>query len=601
MDPVRALLSNYRRYLTNYESLLAYSLLGLVGGLASGLIVLIFELAIAELAVLWGVGGGGEDFESLPEWAWFALPAGGALLLGALYSLLQPEHRETGIVHVISSMHSRYGALPLRNAILQFLGGTFALASGQSGGREGPGVHLGGAVNSLLGQRLGLPNTSLRMLVACGTAGGIAAAFHTPLAGIIFAMEVIAAQYSVVGFIPVMLAAVSASAVSFILSGSEPLFNLPPVRLASLAEIPFILLLGFICGLAVAGFIRLLKVAGGLAHWPVAVRFGFAGAVTGALALGVPQILGIGYDSLQLVLQGEIALSLLLMIALCKLIATATSCGVGLPVGLIGPNLLIGACMGGALGIIGRAVGLELPSDPILYVIIGMGAAMGAALNAPLAAILAVIELTHTVSIGMPAMLAIVAACLTNTVMFRQQSAHQTVLRQLMRVVPEDPLNQLLHRTDVSSAMDSRVMRVPTHLEQEDLEPLLEFTPTWCLLEREGEDLYLVQGEDLLDWLKAKDSEAEPEPEPAQATDHEQEQVSDADSEEFVDLTQADIRRWSMAPVPLQATLRQAMDTMYAQTVEAACVYERGRSTGKRILHGVLTRESVEKFTLSRL
>ena len=440
-------------------------------------------------------------------------------------------------------------------------------------------MHLGGAVNSLLGQRLGLPNNSLRVLVACGTAGGIAAAFHTPLAGVIFAMEVIVAQYTVIGFIPIMLAAVSASAVSYILSGSEPLFNLPAVSLASLGEIPFILLLGLCCGLAVAAFILLLKTAGGMSHWPVAVRFAFAGSVTGLLALGVPQILGIGYDSLGLVLDGEIALSLLLMIALCKLIATATSCGMGLPVGLIGPSLLIGACIGGALYIILEMLGLDLASHPALYVIIGMGAAMGATLNAPLAAILAVIELTHTVSIGMPAMLAIIVASLTNTVLFNQRSAHQTVLRQLQRLVPEDPLNQLLDRSDVSSAMDSRVVRVPVLLQQQDLEPLLEFTPAWCLLNRDGDDLYLVQGKELLDWIKEQSiSEENP-----------------------TDLTAAGIRRWSIVPVPLQATLRQSLDAMRNQTVEAACVYERGRNTGKRILHGVLTRESIEKFALSRL
>ena len=119
---VRALLKKYRRYLTNYESLLAYSLLGLAGGIASGLVVLGFELAIGSVASLWGVGNGGEDFESLPMWAHFALPAGGALLLGGLYALLKPGDRETGIVHVISGMHSRYGALPFRNALedLQF-------------------------------------------------------------------------------------------------------------------------------------------------------------------------------------------------------------------------------------------------------------------------------------------------------------------------------------------------------------------------------------------------------------------------------------------------------------------------------------------------
>jgi H+/Cl- antiporter ClcA len=573
------LLNKYRRYLTNYESLLAYSLLGLVGGVASGLVVLGFELSIVELARLWGVGNGGEDFESLPRWAWFALPAGGALLLGGLYSLLKPQDREAGIVHVLSRMHANYGVLPPRNAVLQFIGGAFALATGQSGGREGPGVHLGGAINSLLGQRLGLPHNSLRVLIACGTAGGIAAAFHTPLAGVIFAMEVIVAEYTVVGFIPVMLAAVSASAVSLSLSGNEPLFALPAMRTASLGEIPMILLLGFCCGLAVAAFIRLIKLTGSVAHWPVMVRFTFAGCITGALALGVPQILGIGYDSLQLVVQGEVALSLLLMIAACKLVATATSSGLGLPVGLIGPNLLIGACLGGALGLISARLGLSLDSDPVLYVVIGMGAAMGAVLNAPLAAILAVIEMTHTVSIGLPAMLAIITATLTNTVMFRQRSAHQTVLRQMQRVVPDDPLNQLLHRTDVSSVMDNRVVPVPAALQPQDLEPLLEFKPTWCLLEREEEDLYLVQGGELLEWLG--------------------EQALDEGT--AIDLTQADIRRWTMTRVPLQASLRQAMDTLRAQTVEAAIVAERSKKTGKRILHGVLTRESIEKFTLARL
>jgi hypothetical protein len=212
-------------------------------------------------------------------------------------------------------------------------------------------------------------------------------------------------------------------------------------------------------------------------------------------------------------------------------------------------------------------------------VVIGMGAAMGAVLNAPLAAILAVIEMTHTVSIGLPAMLAIITATLTNTVMFRQRSAHQTVLRQMQRVVPDDPLNQLLHRTDVSSVMDNRVVPVPAALQPQDLEPLLEFKPTWCLLEREEEDLYLVQGGELLEWLG--------------------EQALDEGT--AIDLTQADIRRWTMTRVPLQASLRQAMDTLRAQTVEAAIVAERSKKTGKRILHGVLTRESIEKFTLARL
>jgi H+/Cl- antiporter ClcA len=540
-------------------------------------VVLAFEGSITQLASLWGVGAGGEDFESLPRWAAFALPAGGALVLGLIYSLLQPADRETGIVHVLSRMHSHYGALPGRNALAQFIGGAFALATGQSGGREGPGVHLGAAINSLLGQRMGLPNNSLRVLIACGTAGGIAAAFNTPLAGVIFAMEVIIAEYTVVGFIPVMLAAVSASAVNRTFSAGGAAFSIPVLQLNSLWEIPYIVLLGICCGIAVVAFIQVIKFATRLEHWPVMLRFAIAGIFTGTLALAVPQIMGIGYDTLNLALHGELALLTLLVIALCKLLATSLSVGMGMPLGIIGPNLLIGACLGGALGMAGTMFMPELASDPVIYIVIGMGAAMGAALNAPLAAILAVIELTHTISIGMPAMLAIVAACLTSTGAFRQRSIHQTVLRQLRRSVPDDPLNQLLHRTHVTSIMDTRIVKVPTTLEIEDREPLIEFTPTWCLVARGSEDLYLVQGKELLDWLQQSEAEG------------------------AVELTEADIRRWTLASVPMQASLRQAMDSISKQTVEAACIYERSPSSGKPILHGVVTRESIEKFTLAKL
>ncbi|MEH6587231.1 MAG: chloride channel protein [Halioglobus sp.] len=574
---MQKLIDHYRRLLTNYDSVLAYSLLGVIGGVASGLVILGFEQTIVYMAALWGVGNGGEDFESLPPLFRFALPAIGALLLGIGYHFLRSEDREVGIVHVLSRMHSHYGALPARNAVLQFIGGAFALASGQSGGREGPGVHLGGAVNSLLGQRLGLPNNSLRVLIACGTAGGIAAAFNTPLAGVIFAMEVIVAEYTVVGFIPVMLAAVSASAVSRTFAAGGAVFSIPSLELASLWEIPYIILLGFCCGLAVVAFVQISKHTARLSHQNVILRFTAAGLITGTLALFVPQIMGIGYDTLRLALHGEVALLALIIIAGAKIVATSITVGAGMPVGIIGPNLLIGACLGGAMGIIGNQFMPDLASDPTLYILIGMGSAMGAIMNAPLAAILAVLELTHSMSISMPAMLAIVAATLTSTGLFRQRSLHQTILQQLLRAVPNDPLNQLLHRTHVGSIMDSRVVRVPALLTLEDREPLLEFNPTWCLVGREGADLYLVQGEELLGWL-------------AQYTDTQE-----------VDITEADIRRWTITDVPMQASLRQAMDSIGKQTVEAVCVYERSRSASQPILHGVVTREGIEKFSLARL
>ncbi|MBN7799117.1 chloride channel protein [Parahaliea mediterranea] len=571
------LLNTYRRYLTNYHSVLAYAVLGVVGGVASGLTVLAFETAIAELARLWGVGGGGEAFEALPRWQLFALPTLGALALGLGFSLLKPENRETGIVHVISRMHSDYGVLPLRNALVQFIGGAFALATGQSGGREGPGVHLGGAINSLLGQHLGLPNNSLRVLIACGTAGGIAAAFNTPLAGVIFAMEVIVAEYTVAGFIPVMLSAVSASAIARNLGGGAVLFSIPAVELNSLWELPYIVLLGICCGVAVTAFIQLSRLSTRLSHWPVALRFTLAGALTGALALLVPQTLGIGYDTLNLALQGELLLPLLLAIAASKLLATGVSCGVGMPIGLIGPNLLIGACLGGVLGLVGQGYAPELASEITLYIALGMAACMGAVLNAPLAAILAVIELTQSASVAMPALLAIIAANLTNNGVFRQRAAHQTVLRQLRRVVPDDPLNQLLHRTDVTSNMEVSVIKIPIELERSSIPALINATPAWCLVTREGEDLFLLRGQELAQWLGQHVPEEGP-----------------------INLSEADLRRWSIAPVPVQATLRQAMDRLKERTAEAVCVYGRSAS-GNRVLQGIVTRESIERFSLANL
>lgn len=574
---VRTLINKYRQQLSHYDSLLAYSVLGLVGGVASGLVILAFELAISEVALLWQVSNRGDGFESLPIHMHFLLPTLGALILGVGFHFLRPEDRETGIVHVISRMHSHYGALPARNALVQFVAGAFALASGQSGGREGPGVHLGGAVNSLLGQRLGLPNNSLRVLIACGTAGGIAAAFNTPLAGVIFAMEVIIAEYTVIGFIPVILAAVSASAVSRTLGGGVAGFSVDALALNSLWEIPYVILLGVVCGMAVVAFIQISRGTARLGRFNVIVRFTLAGVLTGALALLVPEVLGVGYDTLELALEGRLTVLALVLIGSAKLVATAVSAGAGMPVGVIGPSLLIGACIGGSVGLLGTQFLPGLSSDPNLYIVLGMGAAMAAILNAPLAALLAVIELTHSIGIGMPAMLAIVASTLTCTGLFRQRSLHQTILRQMQRAVPDDPLNNLLHRTHAGTIMDSRVVRVPSTLEEPDLEPLLEFSPTWCLVTREGEDLYLVRGSDLMDWLNERGT-----PLPAEITD-------------------ADIRRWTTARLPVQASLRQALDAINRETAEVACVFERSRASGKDILHGVITRESIETFTLGRL
>ncbi|MEM1191006.1 MAG: chloride channel protein [Pseudomonadota bacterium] len=568
----------FRRSLSRYDAAVAYAVLGIVAGLLSGAVVIAFEHGIEQAALLWGVGERGDGFEALSLEMRILLPVVGALVLGLGFTLLRPEDREVGIVHVISRLHGSYGMLPWRNAVVQFVGGVLALATGQSGGREGPGVHLGAAINSLIGQLLQLPNNSLRILIACGSAGGIAAAFNTPLAGVIFAMEVVISEYSVAGFMPVMLAAISASVLSEQYGGGSEIFDLAGVQLQSVNQLPVILAVGIACGIAAGLFIRMSTVAARLATWPLLLRFGFAGLVVAALGSVLPETLGMGYDTLDSILFAEQNATLLISIAGAKILATAVAIGVGMPIGLIGPNLLLGACVGGFVGSVVLAVFPGAAVDTQLCAAVGMAATMGAVFAAPLAASLALIELTQSTSIAVPALLAIIAAHLINLTAFRQKSAHRSVLRQLRRQVPDDPFSQLLHRTDVNTVLDRSVVVIGDRVTPAVAHTLAVQVPNWCLVRRKGEGLFLVQGKELVDWI---------------------EELAQEPVETELDVTESSLRRWSIREAPEQATLHQALDILRRHTVEAVCIYARVGRSGRE-LRGVVTRDRIERFTLDR-
>ena len=568
------------QYFNDYRALLPYSLLGLLVGALSSVAVLSFGWAIEAVGYLWMGSGTPDNFEALPAWTRFALPVGASLLLGGLYTMLSSEDRETGIVHVLSRMHSHYGRLPVRNALVQFFAGAVALGSGHSGGREGPGVHLGAAISSWLSDWLSLPNNSQRIVIACGTAGGIAAAFNTPLAGVVFAMEVIVAEYTVIGFTPVLVAAVSATTISHLLGGSFIGFAIPSVALTNLLELPFILLLGVVCGALSGLFIWIMRLCLRFSTQPPLLRFLAAGLLTGSIALVLPEVLGLGYDSLSLTLSGEIAPLLLGSLLAAKLVATAVTIGLGMPLGVIGPSLLIGGCIGGLLGFFGAALMPEYSSHVSLYVVIGMGAGMAAMLNAPLAALLAVVELTGSVSVVFPTMLAIVAATLTATVGLRARSAHQTVLRYLERVIPEDPISQLLHQTNVMSAMDRNICVMEHAISL--AEPVTEDLPNWCLLKRDGEHLFLVRGADIFQLVER------------------QEENADDDETVRIDLVEQDLRRWTICSLSPRATLREALDAMRRNDVQAV-VIDDPRVPGDLGIRGVITRDIIDQFYLLRL
>ncbi len=392
----------------------ALAALGLATGVLAGGLTVLFVGAIDALHGVLLPGGVPDDFESLPALARAGLPLAGVVVAAALFAVLGPSLR-IGVVHVIERMAVAGGRLPLRNAVLQFLGTICVLGTGASVGREGPAVHLGAVAGSVLGQHCRLTEQGLRTLVGCGVAAAIASNFNTPLAGVVFAMEVVLMEYTLAGFVPIILAAVAGATVGQLAFGAAPSLPVPPVVLGSLWELPLIVTAGLAIGALAAAFSRaLLHVAACARPWPWPARLTAGGLATAAAGLAVPEVMGLGYDTVGRALADGYGVAMLVAIVALKLLATAAAIGCGLPGGLIGPTLVMGAAAGGVVGAAGAALAPLAVSHAGLYAILGAGAMMGATLQAPLAALTALLEMTGNPHIILPGMLAIVTACLAS-------------------------------------------------------------------------------------------------------------------------------------------------------------------------------------------
>jgi H+/Cl- antiporter ClcA len=568
---VRHLLDRLRLRLSHAEALPQLAVLGVICGLLSGAVIIAFRLLVEDSQSLFLPGADPENYEGLATIWRFLLPLAGGVALGIVFQLLPAESRHVGVVHVMERLSYHQGRLPARNAVLQFFGAALSIVAGHSVGREGPAIHLGAASGSLAGRYLGLPNNSLRVLAGCGAAAAIAAAFNTPLAGVVFAMEVVIMEYTVAGFAPVILAAVGATALSRLVYGAAPAFAVPAVALGSLAELPWILALGVAIGALAAAFTALVRLfAERFALVPPWARLTGAGALVGVLALPVPEIMSIGYDTVNAALLGQLTGAALAGIVVFKLLATAAGIGLGLPGGLIGPVLVLGAAAGGGLGIVGAALTPTEASSPGLYALLGMGAMMAGALQAPLAALTAVLELTGNPHIILPGMLAVIAATLTGRVLFRQPSVFIVLLRARGLDYRHDPLSQSLRRIGVGGAMDANVAVLPRTLARERAQAELARNPDWILV-RDGEALVaLLPPVDLAHAVKEQ-ADAAP-----------------------LDLLAIPAQRRQVARVALQATLQEALETLEASGAEALYVSDVAPPTAARV-YGVLTRERIER------
>jgi len=565
------ILDDQRLRVSRAEALPQLAVLGIACGILAALVMIAFRMIIelAQAALL--PPGGPENYEALPPEVRLLLPIAGALAIAAMFQPLPELVRHVGVVHVMERLAYHQGRLPLRNAVMQFIGAAVAIVSGMSVGREGPAIHLGAASASVAGQRLALPNNSLRVLVGCGVAAAIAASFNTPLAGVAFAMEVVLMEYTVVGFAPVILAAVSATAVTHIAYGDAPAFAVPPLTLGSLWELPYVLGMGLAIGGLAAAFIALVgATARRTAAWPFWTRALLAGALTGVCALPAPQIMGIGYDTVGSALLGNVPVTVLLAIVAFKLLATGTTIGLGIPGGLIGPVIVIGATAGGALGVLGQWLAPVDVSSQGFYALIGLGAMMAGTLHAPLAALTAMLELTGNPHIIWPGMLAAIAAYGVSRVAFGQQPVFVTLMRARGLDYRSDPIVQSLRRVGVGAAMDLSVAGLPRNARRAEIDAALARSPSWVLvLGTHGPEALLP------------------------AMDLARQTMEHPDADEF-DLLEAPAGRLQVAPIPLQATLQEALDAMDATGAEALYV-ARPPTSGAADTYGIVTRADIDR------
>lgn len=560
-------LEHFRTRLAHVDALPQLVVLGVLSGLVAGGLISLFR-TLYSLLQRWLLSGGAENFESLPEIGRLLLPVAGSVMLIVLYLSIPPSARAVGIVHLLERLNNHQGRMPGANMLVQFLTALLALSSGHSVGREGPAVHMGAAASSWLGQRLNLPNNTLRLLVGCGAAAGISAAFNTPLAGVIFAMEVVLLEYTLIGFMPIMVAAVVGDVIVRLTVGEAIVFNAPALRIHALSELPLVMFLGMMTGLLAAGFHFMYRHTFRLCPWSIPTRFLLAGTLTGVVAMQWPEVMGSGYDTIEALFNTQPTLGFLLGLLLAKWLLTPIIIALGIPAGLIAPSLFIGATAGALLGAVGNSVGLT--PDTGLYAMLGMGAMMAALLNAPLAALLALLELTHNTGIILPGMLAIVAANLTTRFGFGLPSIFHTSLHAQGMDLRQAPLTQVLSRAAVGSLMKRNFIETDSEISQTVAHELLETSPHWLLINK-GDNRFLLPPADLKAWL---DSE-----------------VASAPKNTPIDLLAIPAQRRDVMPLLYRATLKEAFDLMQQHQLEHLLVV-----SNQYTAMGLISRQQIESY-----
>lgn len=399
----------------------------LIVGLGAGLGAVVFRYLIAGVQTA--------SFTWLPQlfggwnWTYIAIvPALGGLIVGPLVYFFAREAKGHGVPEVMEAVALQGGRIRPIVAIIKSLASSFCIGTGGSVGREGPIVQIGSALGSTMGQALHLSEARIRNLVACGSAGGIAATFNSPIAGVIFALEIILGEFSISHFSTVVISAVAASVVGQAFFGNVPAFPLPEVyQIVNVWEFGLYPILAVLAAAMAAVFVRSLYWAedtfDAIKRVPEWVKPAIGGALLGGVALlygtipelqydHLPQVYGVGYEIIEQALSGNLALWVVLALAGLKLLATIITLGSGGSGGVFAPSLFMGAMLGAGFGGVLNTLLPGSVAPPGAYALVGMAAVFAGAAHAPLTAVIILFELTGDYRIILPLMFTVVISTL---------------------------------------------------------------------------------------------------------------------------------------------------------------------------------------------
>lgn len=411
------------------------TILAIFTGLLGGFGAVGFRLLIQTFQrISYGSSSGLLEIVLSVPWYWrILIPAIGGSVVGPLIFFSAREAKGHGVPEVMEAVAMRSGLIRKRLVVVKSLASAICIGSGGSVGREGPIVQIGSAIGSTLGQILKVSGNRMRNLVGCGAAAGIAATFNAPIAGAIFALEIILGEFEIGTFGPIVLSSVMATVVSRAFLGNYPAFSIPKYDLISTWEVPIYLIMGFLAGLVALLFTKSLYKADDL--WdelkiPEYVKPALGGLAIGVLSLFFPQILGVGYESITLALLGRVSWFLLLALVFAKIAATSLTIGSGGSGGIFAPSLFIGAMMGGIYGHVVHHLFPSVTASLGAYSLVGMGAVVAGTTHAPITSILILFELTDDYRIILPLMMACIVSIITARQLKRESIYTMKLVRQ---------------------------------------------------------------------------------------------------------------------------------------------------------------------------